>query len=745
MNKDNLLNFFIRFPLYALAFLMPLFFLTGTFEWFEINKFYLLFFCTSISGLAFLFKKIVKEKEINFKLSLDDIFILIFLAVACVSVFFSVDKNASFIGAYQRQGNGFLALICMIVVYFLLKNRKDFDLNKKTIINIFLVSGLILNIIFLLSIIGVWGKLTFLPQNVSRMISGIGSDSIILVAGYFGLLLTVLVSQILKNGKFKIKGIIFLIALISALFLLNQTLVWAILFIVFAVFAIFGLKNKAFSDHINYLLLPIILGLFCLLMAIPSGNSMMMKLKFPNVLVATPEQNIGILETYKIALKGGTETLTSVLFGSGIGTYPYDYLKNKNDSINRDPYRTGAYLGEILATMGFLALITYIEIFLLAFLIFKNKSQNSSEGRNIFTNFIPILFLFLMQFFCYTNIVLLFYFWMFLGLLNPDEKNVFHKSIKLENPERNLLANTFLIICFITVVCFWYMGARFWMADNNFAKAQISNDINQKIKLTEKAITLNNNVYQYYIALADDYWQAFAIDLSGQKVNDKSEIILRLNKILEASQRAIKIASNRSIVWQSAGNLYKQISITLNSLGAGKEIYQKTLDALKEAKELDPKNSYIYLIESQVYAGMKDYDKALESVNQGLEQMKDIVLVLQKINILDLSGKSKEAFAYASQSQPQYKGNLDLIFQTARLAYKTGNKVLAKQIFSSIVSAIPNESNSLYFLAVIYEEENNISTAVKLYQKVLDLNPDNSQLKQKINSLESGQIQAKEK
>jgi cytochrome c-type biogenesis protein CcmH/NrfG len=125
--------------------------------------------------------------------------------------------------------------------------------------------------------------------------------------------------------------------------------------------------------------------------------------------------------------------------------------------------------------------------------------------------------------------------------------------------------------------------------------------------------------------------------------------------------------------------------------------------------------------------------------------MKDIVLVLQKINILDLSGKSKEAFAYASQSQPQYKGNLDLIFQTARLAYKTGNKVLAKQIFSSIVSAIPNESNSLYFLAVIYEEENNISTAVKLYQKVLDLNPDNSQLKQKINSLESGQIQAKEK
>ena len=85
--------------------------------------------------------------------------------------------------------------------------------------------------------------------------------------------------------------------------------------------------------------------------------------------------------------------------------------------------------------------------------------------------------------------------------------------------------------------------------------------------------------------------------------------------------------------------------------------------------------------------------------------------------------------------------NIDLVFQTARLAYKTGDSNLAKQIFSNIISAVPNESNSLYFLAVIFEGENNISNALKLYKRVLELNPNAVEVKQKINSLENSQNQ----
>ena len=120
---------------------------------------------------------------------------------------------------------------------------------------------------------------------------------------------------------------------------------------------------------------------------------------------------------------------------------------------------------------------------------------------------------------------------MFLGLFKAEDKTAVNKKIEIDTPEKNLLANTFLIICVVVVICFWYLGIRFWVADTNFAKAQATTDINQKIKYTEKAVALNSNVYQYYVYLASTYWESFANDLSGQKVDDKSDIIFLMDSV----------------------------------------------------------------------------------------------------------------------------------------------------------------------------------------------------------------------
>ncbi len=745
MIKENFLDKLIRWSIYILAFLMPLFFLTGSFEWFEFNKFYLLSFFSSLAILAFLIKKILFQKNFLITIGLQDFFVLIFLALATLGLFFSIDPISSFWGAYQRPGSGLLALASLVAIYFLIRNGKSFDLENKKITELFLLSGLICCLFFYFSIFNIFPKLSFIPAVFSRLIFGAGSDSMAVLSGYFLLLLLVLISTMLKNAKIQILGLIYFILLIFALFLINQRISFLIGAISTPLMIFFALKNKVFSKNINFLLLPIVIFVFCSLMFVPKSNEIILKLKTPGMPTIGQENNISFFESWKIGFKGATESMTSVLFGSGISTYSYDYAKYKESFIARDSYKTGNYLSEILATMGFLSLIIYLEIFALSFLSWIKDSRDQKE-KEYFTNFIPILAIFLFQFFSYQNIVLLFYFWMFLGMAPPaDDKNIFKKKFDFSSsPEAGLLANTFMIISAVIILCFWYLGIRYWIADYNFSKSQTIQDIDSKIFLIEKAVSLNPNVYHYYVTLASSYWTDFTIDLSGQKITEKSEIIKRLNKILEASQKAIKIAANRSLVWQSAGNLYSQISIALNSLGDNQEMSKKTIEAIKSAKELDPKNPYVYLTESQVYIGQKDYDKAIESIDQGLSENKDILLVLQKISILDLANKSKEALVYAIENRKQYPNNLDIIFQTARLAYKTGDKSLALQILKGITTILPNESNSLYLTGVIYEDSGDIANALKYFKKVFQLNPENQEIKRKINALETQQYQIKE-
>ena len=102
LKKQGLLSWFIKYPVYLLVFLLPLFFLPFTFEALEFNKQYLLFFLVSLAFLAWLIKMVVKEKEIRVRRTFLDIPVLLFMLVAILATVFSVDKWASLMGFYGR-------------------------------------------------------------------------------------------------------------------------------------------------------------------------------------------------------------------------------------------------------------------------------------------------------------------------------------------------------------------------------------------------------------------------------------------------------------------------------------------------------------------------------------------------------------------------------------------------------------------------------------------------------------------
>jgi len=126
-------NFFdriIKISIYLLVFLTPLFFLPFSFEAFEYNKQFLLLFLVSLAFFAWLAKMVVVDKEIRFKRSPLDIFVLAFMGVAILSAIFSVDKTSSLYGFYGRFSNGLIGLLSLGVFYFLITN--NVTTNSKT-------------------------------------------------------------------------------------------------------------------------------------------------------------------------------------------------------------------------------------------------------------------------------------------------------------------------------------------------------------------------------------------------------------------------------------------------------------------------------------------------------------------------------------------------------------------------------------------------------------------------------------
>ena len=114
------LNWIIKASVYSLVFLLPVFFLPFSFESFEFNKLYLLYFLTSFAFASWLARQILFEKEIKFRRTILDVPVLIFLSAVILSAVFSVDKLSSVFGFYGRFSNGLIAQIGLVMFYFLI-------------------------------------------------------------------------------------------------------------------------------------------------------------------------------------------------------------------------------------------------------------------------------------------------------------------------------------------------------------------------------------------------------------------------------------------------------------------------------------------------------------------------------------------------------------------------------------------------------------------------------------------------
>ena len=123
MFSSKFLTGIIKASIYGLVFLVPLFFTPFSFEAYEFNKQYLLFFLVSAAGLCWLAKMIICDKEFRFRKTILDIPILGFMLIGILSAVFSADPISSVLGYYGRFSDGLIGFLSLGILYFLITNN----------------------------------------------------------------------------------------------------------------------------------------------------------------------------------------------------------------------------------------------------------------------------------------------------------------------------------------------------------------------------------------------------------------------------------------------------------------------------------------------------------------------------------------------------------------------------------------------------------------------------------------------
>jgi len=764
---QNILNKIIRWGIYALVFLMPIFFLPISSEIFEFNKQYLLFFGSSILLLVWLVKMVMVEKEFKFKWVPINIPILIFLLVAVLSAIFSIDKSNSILGFYGRFSDGLVSLASLIVLYFVVINNvknnkdkkeieevvveKDDSPNVGGIIKAFLWSSLAVVVTEFISILGFWQllatlfskiKVTFPTDIFNRIFNPLGGSP----AGLAVFLAVVLVLCIslffLKENDKKRITLLASISIFSLLMmiLIDFTPAWIILAVSVLGFLIFSFWSKIFRKRIDWLLVPIIIFIVSVAFAIFNIPS---SVKLPVLGFNILSQPQEVLLDQKTTWSTTINTVKNYpVLGSGIGTFSESFSKFKPQAFNTSDFwqirfdRGGSQIAETIMTMGLLGFLGILGIIVSFFiiaslLISRIKKEREDSGFQLPLTF-ALFALIVAQFVYYQNITLAFLFWLGLGLYMVSYYRTI-PEIKLsfkQSPEIALIFDIILILIGVAVLGLWFFGIKFYFADVKYKEGILSSNT----VALEKAVNFNSMRSNFRVALSRSYFRDAAKEASSGKTDTATteNTQLLLAKSVDQARRAEKASPNWVVPTENLGMIYRDL------IGSVKDVSQTAIDYFTKAEKLEPYNPVLVLEVGKIYRNDKKNTEAKEEFKKALQLKPNYVDGgVQLALTLEAEDSMGDAIAQLKEvitnSPLAYQG----YFQLGRIYYNDSKVSDAISQLEKAAYLAPTNSNTLYILALAYHKSGDDTTAVKILQKVLELNPGNEDVTSKINEFKN--------
>ncbi|MBU1563980.1 tetratricopeptide repeat protein [Patescibacteria group bacterium] len=776
----KIINFLIKFPLYTLVFLIPLFWLPLTIEVYEFNKQYLLVFLVSLSFLAWLAKLVVVRKKLFFRRTALDFWILVFMLIMILSAVFSIDEISSWFGFYGRFSGSVIGILALIVLYFVVVNNVEsvksekgksiWGLSLDKIYSLFIVSSWITIIVTYLSIFNLWSKIPNMPGTMFiRSFNPVGGSLeglSIFLAMAMSLVVGLVLSKSLGKKKIISMRIVFLIVSLILLFLINFSAAWVVLGVTMFILLVMAFWTRIFRERVNLLTLPIILLLISTfyLFGLPAKIGFLSDL---DTLLPLPQE---LILDSGVARTVAWQSLKDYpVLGSGPGTYVADFVKFKPVEFNNDEFwnvrfdRGSSHIMEMIGTTGVLGILSYIlilGIFLLIGLVFLSRKRLKVLSANypisdrrhpisVFPLILAWISLLVAQFVYMQNTVLSFYFWFFMALGVVVWQGVQNKPFKKISftfdrmPEVGLVMNVILIILVFALAGLFYMGGRFYLADVRFIEPVESNE--ELVSKIEKSIILNNYRENYRQALS----QAYLITAWAEANKPEEEQNIQLLQALasgsiQQARIATSLSPNSVSAWENLGAIYRD---TRGLVGG---ILPFALEAFAQATELEPTNPFFYRERCRLnlISEEKDWDetigycqRAIELKDNYLDAHVQLALVYEQKGDLEaalerMKGVLEKLRGVSFQRDSDFAGAAtEIYFQTGRLYFNLERIKEAVPMFEQAVIITPQYANGRYALALTYETDGRTEDALIQYQILSQMMPDDENIAAKVQEL----------
>lgn len=769
-----------NWSVYVLFFLLPLFFLPWTTSVLEQNK-QLLLVVLSILALVAWLGQMVMTKRLSFRSGWLNILPGAFLLAVLISAATSFAGYQSWVGQAAQEYVSFLSVAMYVVLFYVLMNTAGETQTQRNILFAILLSATLSGLV---AVLGMF-NLVHLPFDFSQSrgfntVGTVNGLATFLSATMFTGLAMWLVShqgrdRVIPLGGFgnAIRG------LIVAVTLLNLIVLIAVDFWVFWIVNIFGvlllaafgfIQSQEFPNPKRFALPLVVLLVSILLLFLPTP----LRLQLP--IVVSPSYGT----SWEITTSALGSNSGNMLFGTGPGTFIHDYLAFKPATVNGSQFwslqfdRAKSSFLTMLATYGiiatalWLALMVWVAAKAIGRLIFERDHE---EWKMTYVVFVGWAVLLLSEILYSSNLTMQFLLWGFTGLLASQVMVKLWNTDFGRSPKLGLATSFAFVLVAVGVLGSLFVTGQRYAADVAFAKGvkadRAGESVETIVKHLERAVAFNglSDVYYRNLAAAQlaqarnkiaEYRGTDGKELTTEQTQEVSNLV---STAVNSASQATAIEPNFVSNWALRGAIYRD----LMSFAQGAEdlASQMFLNAIR----IEPNNPVHRVNLGRVYLVVADRARALktaedkELAKSAVEQETKLLQTAEQTfmsaiqlkndylpahyylaGVYERQGKLPEAAARLAAIRNQNQADIGVAFQLSQLLIRLQKYDLATKELERIVGLNPNYSNALWYLASMYEVNKKQAEAVKLVEKVVELNPENQVAKQRLARMKAGEV-----
>lgn len=768
---------------YALFFLLPLFFLPWTTSILEHNK-QLLLVVLSILALVAWLGQMVMTKRLTFRSGWLNVIPGVFLLAVLISAATSFAGYQSWVGQAAQEYTSFLSIVMYVVLFYVLMNNASGTQTQRNILFAVLLSSAISGLVTLLGMF----NLVHLPFDFaeSRGFNTVGTlNGLItfLTAVMFTGLAMWLVSQqgrdrVIPIGNFGVamRVLIVIVTVVNliALIAVDFTMFWVINIFGVLLLASFGfIQSQEFPNPKRFALPLVVLLVSILLLFLPTP----LKLQLP--VVVSPSYGA----SWQITQSALSSNSGNMLFGTGPGTYGHDYLAFKPQGVNASRFwsmrfdRAKSDLMTSLASFGiigtalWLALMIWIATKAISRLIFERDHE---EWKMTYVIFVGWAVLFLTSILYSMNLTMEFMLWGFTGLLASQVMLKLWNTDFGRSPKLGLATSFAFVIVAVGVLASLFVTGQRYAAEVAFAHGvkadRDGKTMSEVIPHLERAVKYNGFSDTYYRNLAaaqlaqarvklSEFRAGGATELTTEQTQEVSNLV---SSAINSATRATSIEPNSVSNWALRGQIYRDVM----SFAQGAEDLASQM--FLNAARLEPNNPIHRVSLGRVYLTVADRARSLKNAEDkelaktATEQETNLLKTAEQTflaaiqlkndylpahyylaAVYERQGRLEEAAARLAAVRNANQADIGVAFQLSQLLIRLQKYDLATKELERIVGLKPEYSNGLWYLASMYEIGKKQPEAIKLIEKVAELNPDNQAAKQRLARMKAGEITTK--